>query len=232
VVTWNDVWRRRSVEDSDRSWIDRVLEADGYDAFGGVTATTYAAYVDEVSRTLQLSAGNSVFDVGCGAGAFLIRLADSGHPVGGIDIADALIAEARRAMPSGDFQVAEARDLAPTTQYDFVVSSSVFYYFPDLDYAAEVLHRMLRTATRAVAILDVPDLNKREEAEDMRRRSLGEETYAIRYDGLKHLYIDPEWFAEAAGARPRLFEPQHLQGYPHAPYRYNVYIQTSSSCDG
>jgi ubiquinone/menaquinone biosynthesis C-methylase UbiE len=55
-----------------------------------------------------LTPGTSVFEVGCGAGAFLYELEALGCKVGGVDHSPALIGKAMKAMPSGGFKVSDA----------------------------------------------------------------------------------------------------------------------------
>src|SRR5256885_3503728 len=56
-------------------------------------------------------------------------------------------------------------------------------------YAEEVIARMAAKALRAVAVLDVPDVARRDEAEAFRRGVLGAEAYERRYRGLEHRYF-------------------------------------------
>jgi hypothetical protein len=61
-------------------------------------------------------------------------------------------------------------ELPQILSYDFVISNGVFHYFPDLDYAGQVLGRMIAKARRTVAIIKVSDLSRRDEAERVRGR--------------------------------------------------------------
>ncbi len=225
---WDAVWASRALPGAAGSVLQGLIDADGYDsAHGGVTERAWREYVARWGATLGLAAGGSVVDVGCGAGAFLLPLAEAGVRVGGIDRSSVQLGLASRAIPEGEFAVADALDLAPEPRVDVVVSMSTFIYFPTLDYAARVAEAMVSRATRAVAILDLADAARR--AEDLRRRvraAGGEAAYARRYAGLEHLYYDREWtvgLLEASGLSDVRCETQSLDGYGNAPFRFNCW---------
>jgi trans-aconitate methyltransferase len=209
------------------SLLTRLMAADGMDTgFGSVGEEAWRQFVRETADALGIEPGSSVFEVGCGAGAFLYDLYRQGCAVAGLDASSALIGYARQAMPEGQWQIAEASQLDPSTKYDFVVSTGVFLYFPSLDYAQGVLERMVRKARRGVMVLDVLDLAKRDQALEMRRRIAGAEAYARKYEGLDHLSIARSWFQSTlaglnvAGMR---IEDQRIEGYANSAYRYNVF---------
>lgn len=112
--------------------------------------------VEHVAETLDLGPGTEVFEVACGAGAFLLPLHDNGFIVGGLDADATLIAEAKAAMPEGRFSTGLLTELDPAQPWQVVVCRA-FGVFPDLDYARGVLARMAAKATHAVALLGVPE---------------------------------------------------------------------------
>ena len=115
-------------------------------------------YIESVMEALDVGPGTSVFDVGCGAGDFLLPLSDNGYIVGGIDPSADLILQARQAMPDGAFVVGAVSDLAPAEPWD-VVLSSAFGQLSGPDKARGILARMAAKATHAVAILCVPEVS-------------------------------------------------------------------------
>jgi len=209
------------------SLLARLMAADGLDTgFGSVGEEPWRRFVLETAAALGITPGRSVFEVGCGAGAYLYELYRQGCRVAGLDASSALMGYAEQAMPEAQWQLADASQLDPSTKYDFVISSGVFLYFPSLDYAQRVLERMVRKARHGVMVLDVPDLATRDQAEAMRRRMAGEEAYASKYEGLDHLYISKRWFRSTlaplnvADVRIR---NQQIEGYANSAYRYNVF---------
>jgi trans-aconitate methyltransferase len=200
------------------------MEADGVTGFGDMAEETWCDYVNRVADSLGMEPGHSVLEVGCGAGALLFVLTRRGLRISGIDYSPTQIERARTVLPQGSFACLEATALPPEPRQDYVLANGVFMYMPDLNYAAEALGRMLATARRGAAVLDVPDLATREVCEAARRGALGPEEYARRYTGLDHLYIARDWFAAQAaqhGWRTEI-KDQDIQGYQHSAFRFNA----------
>ena len=196
--SWRDVWGRRSLADGQRFDLQELLRLDGYDtAVSHVTAAAWCQYLGAIVQRFSLSAGSSVYEVGCGAGALLYGLRERLNvDVGGCDFAPPLISVVQRAMPSGDFVVSDAAEFPATPLYDVVLSNGVFHYFPNLAYARLVLERMVAKARYAVGVLEIPDAGTREISEFKRREMLSPAEYERRYRGLNHLYFSKSWFSD------------------------------------
>ena len=231
-MTWKEVWDARQMPAAG-SLLERLMGADGLDtAFSSVGEEAWRRYVLETAAASGITPGCSVFEVGCGSGAYLYELYRQGCTVAGLDASSALIGYAGQAMPEGQWQLAEASQLDPSTKYDFVTSGSAFLYFPSLDYAQRVLERMVQKARHGVMVLDVPDLATRDQALATRRRIAGEDAYASKYEGLDHLYISRSWFrstlADLNVADVRI-KNQQIEGYANSAYRYNVFAAIAPS---
>jgi SAM-dependent methyltransferase len=223
---WREIWENRRPESVAVSTLHTLLREDGYDTLGAITEESWRAYVRHLGTRLKLLRGDSVFDVGCGAGALLWCMREAGHPVGGIDYSATQIARAREVMPDvNDLGVYEAAALEPAPSYTAVIACGTFLYFPNLSYAEEVIDRMAAKATRCMALLDLPDLAQKEEILRRRKEALGEEAYNQRYAGLEHLYYSREWVHERLEKRgfTSAVEGQRLGGYSHASYRFNAF---------
>jgi trans-aconitate methyltransferase len=203
------------------------MAADGLDtAFGSVGEEAWRSFVRAAAMKLNLQPETTVFEVGCGAGAFLYELDAMGCRVAGLDQSAALIDYARAAMPSGRFHVGDASTLDATDPADVVVSCGVLLYFPTLAYAESVIRQMAAKATRAVAIFDLPDAAKYDETMAARRGALGEQEYRERYDGLEHLFFDRGWIADvfaACGLDHVEIGDQAIHDYGNAAFRFNAY---------
>ncbi len=232
---WKEIWENRRLDSPAGSTLARLLAADGFDTpFSKVDEEIWRSYVCRMAARVGIEPGMSVFEVGCGAGAYLFELYRRGCRVGGLDASAALLNLARDVMPEGEWIHGDAAGLETTQSYDLVVSVSVFHYFPSLDYARRVIERMVRKARRAVMILDVPDLAKRERSIEFRRRLLGEKVYADKYGRLEHLYYERHWFKEAlaeSGVEHAWTEDQQLDGYVNSEYRFNVFAVLSAGND-
>jgi len=223
---WERVWAKRSLDPSKGTLLAQLMAADGLDTgYGNVSEESWRAFVRRTAADLALTPGDTVFEVGCGAGAFLYELDALGCAVGGLDRSAALVDAARRAIPRGRFEVGDAASLDATEPADAVVSWGVFLYFPSLPYAARVIEQMAAKARRIVALFDLPDAALREDALAFRRGSLGEAAYNERYRGLDHLYFDRDWTAHAlerCGLRDVRIERSQIDGYANAAFRFNI----------
>lgn len=87
----------------------------------------------------------TALDVGCGEGRFCRALAGLGVRVVGIDPTEALLAEAHRRDPGGDYRPgrAEALDF-PNASFDLVVSYLTLIDIPDIGRAIPEMARVLR----------------------------------------------------------------------------------------
>jgi trans-aconitate methyltransferase len=138
-----------------RSPLEALLAAEGSVAHDPEPA--WRAFVEHVVESLDVGPGTSIWDVGCGAGAFLYPLWENGYVVGGVDDRTDRIAAARAAMPQGHFMVGQPSGVDPAEPWDVVIASRGFAAGADLDQARGLLARMVAKATHAVAVLNLPD---------------------------------------------------------------------------
>ena len=139
----------------DRSPLETLLAAEGSVAPDPEPA--WRDFVEHVVESLDVGPGTSVWDVGCGAGAFLYPLWENGYIVGGVDDSTDRITLARATMPQGHFVVGEPTEVNPAEPWDVVIASRGFAAGADLDQARGQLARMVAKATHAVAILNLTD---------------------------------------------------------------------------
>lgn len=224
--SWKDIWAARQLDRGKDSILERLMAADGLDTgFGNVSEASWREFSQRMAGEVNAARGTRVFEVGCGAGAFLYPFHERECVVGGLDQSPALIDYAREAMPSGEWTVAAAADLDPSDRWDVVLACGVFMYFLDLAYARTVIEKMVAKATRAVAILDVPDLARQDAALAFRRGTLGAAEYEAKYRGLDHLFFDRAWMHDALialGAKSVRIDDQQVSGYQNARFRFNA----------
>jgi SAM-dependent methyltransferase len=224
--SWKQVWAERTLDPGRLSPLSKLMAADGLDTkFGAVSEESWCEFVRATAKSAGIGANDTIFEVGCGAGAWLYDFYERGQRVGGIDASAALVSYAREFMPDGTWTVGDALEVEAVTRYDFVVSCGVFIYFDSLDYAAAVLAKMSGKAEKGVLILDIPDSEKREQAIAFRQGSLGAAEYRERYDGLDHFYYDKGWFEavlRGLGFGHISIEDQKVAGYKNSEFRFNA----------
>jgi trans-aconitate methyltransferase len=226
INDWQRVWDSRSLNDTISSVQAQLLEADGFASSfsGSLDLDAYQLHIENMSSKLLIKDKDSIFEVGCGCGAFLYPFYQAGHNVAGLDYSESLIEIASNVMPQANLEVGEAIDISGNSQFDIVVSNSVFFYFPDYLYASKVLAKMLAMANKSVGVFDVPDLAKRERDIARRQAEIGEVEYAKRYKNLDHLYYSKDWFLENAtrsGFRVEI-EDQTWENYGNSDVRFNA----------
>jgi SAM-dependent methyltransferase len=230
---WRNVWERKGADAADAAAdLERLLKANGYDTgCAGVSTAAWNAHVDRILKRLGANPGQSLFEVGCGAGAFLLPVRERGLAVAGCDYSSTLVLLAAKAMPDSHFECRQASDIPVSPKYDFVVSSGVFHYFPDHEYAQAVIKVMVEKARHGVAILDLPDIAHKEANLQLRYQVAGgKEAHEARYKGLDHLYYEREWIVQAlnnVGLSSVDVGDQDIEGYANAPARFNVFARQS-----
>ncbi|MDB5309038.1 MAG: Methyltransferase type 11 [Gemmataceae bacterium] len=95
--------------------------------------------------------GDNVLDLGCGTGHLTARIAAAASTVLGIDSSPEMIAAARTAHPGLRFEVADARALAFTGEFDAVFSNAVLHWIGDADAVVRGVARALKRGGRFVA---------------------------------------------------------------------------------
>jgi trans-aconitate methyltransferase len=219
---WKEIWnKRKTTEALD---LGELIKLDGFDTGAGkIEPKEWREYTDIIAKKLSLKNGQSVFEVGCGSGAFLYSLKEKlDLKVGGLDFSSSLVDFAKKAMPEGDFFAMDASQISSTPQYDFVVSNGVFHYFSSLDVAEKILETMISKAKTAVAVLEIPDAKTKEASENMRRDKLTHAEYEAKYKGLEHIYFSRDWFKNIADKHGFKFESFDgcVPGYVQNNFRF------------
>lgn len=223
--SWFEVWERKGNLASSRISYTQsdLFAADGFDGALAQTSDLAALHIrDLIAASLRIRPGSGILEVGCGAGAVLSLLRDTGATLAGADFSLPHISIARRFLPEADLRVAEAAQLPwPGAAFDAVFSYGVFLYFPDLVYAETVLSEMLRVSRPGgpILILDIPEARKREACESARRA-------AGAALNPPHCYYPKsffERFASTRGISVRIFE-QEVPGYANSAFRFNALL--------
>jgi trans-aconitate methyltransferase len=223
---WQNIWKNRNVTVGNMSILSKLISVDGFDTgYGTINEEDWKEYVEYISKKLSLE-NNSLYEVGCGAGAFLYKFYQQGNKVGGLDYSSNLINIAQKYLPGGEFHLNEASGIDINEKYDFVISNSVFFYFTTYEYAKKVVINMLQKSIKGIAILEVNDYNKKDESMKLRKGYLTDKEYEERYKGLEHLYYEKQWFIDIANVNNiRIeIEQQNISNYKNNAYRFNVFM--------
>ena len=228
---WKAVWNRRQANEAalSGSWQDIFLELkrmNGFDVMdGGIPLDSLLMQAQCIKDLLHLTAGMSVFDVGCGAGANLYLLQRDGIAVGGMDYSAALVEAARGVcLAARELTCGEADAFDTSLTYDAALSNSVFSYFPDEAFAERVLTRMLEKTTGAIGLIDLHDATKKGDFLAYRRAAIPD--YDERYRGLNKLFYRRSFFADFARTHNlRIEYPAiEMEGYWNTPFVFNCFM--------
>jgi len=201
--TWKQIWNSSNDQSFDHKNIYYSLIGlnrwEGWNHINNnninyVDHERFESVIEFLDTQCKVNQYDSLFEVGCGCGASLFPFFSKGNKVGGIDYSEILIKYAQEILtPNYDFTVGEA-DSISDEKYDIVFSNGVFLYFPNIEYSENVLTKMIKKSNKYVAILEIPDLTKREGAEIKRKNTI--QDYEVKYKDLHHLYFDKKWFID------------------------------------
>lgn len=126
-------------------------------------AQGHARLVEVCLDRLQLSGESRLLDVGCGVGRALQRAQERAGcaALTGVDVAEAMIEEARSLLPEADLQVASADALPfPEASFSHLLSVEAIYYFQDPLASFRELHRVLAPGARVALALELFEENR------------------------------------------------------------------------
>ncbi len=167
----------------------KAFEADGWSAraatYDALMARATALAIEPLLDAASVGPGVRVLEVGCGLGALAAAAAARGAQVTGIDLAEGMLAEARRRHPGIEFVRADAERLPfGDGAFDVALGAFVVNHLPDPEAAAAELRRVASRVALAmwgpadeVAILGLPGASR---AGPDRRRATGPGRRALR----------------------------------------------------
>ena len=223
---WKEIWNKD--ERINKIILESLIKADGFDSgAGSFSVDDWLTYTDKFYKLLDIKVTDSIYDIGCGSGAFVYPLYLTSHKVGGVDYSMSLIKLANTIFNNNNFVEDEAINLNNSDKYNIVVSHSVFHYFKDLDYAKNVIEHMINKATDKIAIFDINDKSKENEYHKIRMDSMNHQEYIEKYKGLEHMFYDKRWFIDIAkefDMKINIFD-QTFEKYSNSKLRFNVIME-------
>ena len=195
---WKKIWNKE--DRINKIVLECLVKLNGFDSGSGKFGVEdWILYCEEHFKKMGIRGSDSIFEIGCGSGAFLFMLYLKQHLVAGIDYSPKLVGLANKFMPETNIKVNDAISYKQDKKYDVVLSHGVFFYFESLEYAEIAIRKMVDTSKRVIAILDICDEDKKEIYHKIRinkfiEDGFTEEEYWKHYKGLDHLFFSKGFF--------------------------------------
>lgn len=235
---WKSIWENRTInsellksENSKNIFLE-LKKCNGFDVIGdGLTYDSLYNQYLQIKRELSLNLKtnsfkniDSVYEVGCGSGANLYLFELNQIECGGMDYSKKLINIASQVLNTDDLNCDEAINLSIDKKYDAVFSNSVFSYFPNEEYAIQVLEKMYQKAKYSIGVLDIHNIEKEAEFIEYRKKEI--EDYEKKYEGLPKLFYSKKLFLEFAQAHNMeiKFAASDTKGYWNNNFVFHCYM--------
>ena len=235
---WHEIWGKRTVSAGKTACsypLGELIKLDGFDTpLGLMSEKDWRDYYYHSFRDrYKIGGSESVFEIGCGAGALLYLFNEENCAIGGLDYSENLLklSQVNFSEHGDGFLCVEASCTPVRPTYDIVISNHVIHYFPSLAYARTVIRLGLEKARKCLVIHGIPDAAYRVDSEAFRRGMHSEEEYAKKYTGLSILYFERDWFrvlASKAGAKIRFYDHQ-MPHFPQNRFRYDIILEKITS---
>ncbi len=229
--SWKGIWDNKAARDSiilngDREVVLLELKrCNGFDIVDGMSYDAFYRQYEEIRDNLQKYGKiESVYEVGCGSGANLYLFENEGYVCGGLDYSHSQIGIARTVLNTEEILCAEAVDMTTEKMYDAVFSNSVFSYFENEEYAERVLEKMYKKAGSAIGLIDIHDIEKKEDFVTYRRKVVAD--YDRQYADLTKLFYTKQFFEGFAQRHNMsiIFLESNVEGYWNNPFVFSCYM--------
>tara|TARA_Y100000310_G_C20523424_1_gene734824 strand:+ start:745 stop:999 length:255 start_codon:yes stop_codon:yes gene_type:complete len=76
---WKQIWNKRKIEHGDDTLLS-LIKLDGFDEGAGeISQVNWIEYVNWIRSKLAIDETDSIFEIGCGSGAFIYPFYKMGH---------------------------------------------------------------------------------------------------------------------------------------------------------
>ncbi len=228
---WYKIWNAKKLDKLEIINLEELIKINGFDsAVGGYSPKEWLLMISSFVKLLNLKSNTDIYEIGCGAGTFLYsikKIIDVNCY--GIDYSSYLINIAKTLLRDSQFKVSEAI-LMPSfkKKFDIIFAHSVFHYFPNQNYAFEVIkkaNKLLKPGGK-ICLLDLNDKKYEKESLQIRMNSfINEEEYKKSYKGLEHLFLckeNLEFNLKKLGFKDIKFFDPVTKGNFIRKYRFNV----------
>lgn len=220
---WRQLWNQKPIL-AGKSSIQDLIRLNGFDSVGeSLTEKSWRQYISDLKTELNLNTKDSLCEIGCGAGAFLVPFVESNfEDLTGCDYSESLIQSARKNLPGITFFNTDALSLPLSRYYHTFIFHSVLQYMPK-QYASRVIRRLLSAKPERILLLDVPFEEFEQHSLDARKTSLGEDQFQSLYADYAHTYYNNDFFRKLL-PDSYVIQPitSTMYNYHNSPFRRSI----------
>jgi SAM-dependent methyltransferase len=144
---WKKIWKRKAEEQT-----KNLKKISGHEN----TLINAEDIVKNITQVLDIGSDDRVLEVGCAAG-YLAQYFDCDYT--GVDYIEEMCAKHVNLLNNKVICCEANRLPFRDNHFDKVVCFSVFHYFPDKEYAEEVIAEMIRVSNNMLFIGDLPEIS-------------------------------------------------------------------------
>ncbi len=228
--SWLKIWEKKGTE-LKSSKIENLINASGFDSkFGEFNEKNWKRYIRAIFKNIKIKKNAEILEYGCGAGSFLSFWYGKNYKLSGVDYSKSLITKGKKYFPKINFRVGESLELQNfQSNFDLIISHSVFHYFRNYTYAKNLISNMLSKlkTTGIICILDVPDKDMEKSFKFKLKKELGNYEYKKKYKKTNHLFYKKSFFKDIAienNLNIKIFK--HSSKFNlNSKYRYNLILK-------
>ncbi|MFT3990481.1 MAG: amino acid adenylation domain-containing protein [Luteolibacter sp.] len=241
TAIWQDQWDLLYQSAIDQSGSEKLDRLDSVIAgWAGVENLDDQVneWIDSTVARIRLYPAKRLYEIGCGTGQILSRLAPDAEAYWGADISNVAIDALKKNHPLAQVNLlhrpADDFSAIPLADFDTIIINSVAQYFPNADYLAGVLENAARSVKSGGRIF-LGDIQSNAllpiyHAEVFQKRATPgvtagqlREKVAARLDAETELSIDPAWFTLLRQRVPAISHVEFLLRRGKVVNETNVY---------
>lgn len=99
VNKWKEIWSKRLIESDYTDLLSELIRLDGFDGkTGKIELDSWNKYISFICEKIDVRKDDTIFEIGCGSGAFLYPFYREGYKVEGVDYSPVLVDAAKKIM--------------------------------------------------------------------------------------------------------------------------------------
>lgn len=227
-MNWKiDVWDKRLKPQKELT-LEVLIRLNGFDGpASNLTVVEWNKMIDYHLGKLNISNGQKVLEIGCGAGAFIGSYKNKFKlDIYGYDYSEALISIAKTFFNDCTFCVSEAtKNPFYTNNFDLCYFHSMSQYFDSEDYFIEVIRTMNNSIVYGgrIGLFDIIDTDSYYEY--LKSREEMSQDYKMKYTNLTHFSISKDRVREILndfGFTNIDIYMKTFDGYLNSKFRFSV----------